>query len=58
MFVKVYDLSKDLYCPTHNYVLMDGALAAATFGKPFADSSVTILFGACACAFNKQEKPI
>eukprot|EP01059_Diplonema_ambulator_P026762 TRINITY_DN4419_c0_g1_i1.p1 TRINITY_DN4419_c0_g1~~TRINITY_DN4419_c0_g1_i1.p1 ORF type:complete len:4765 (+),score=1100.59 TRINITY_DN4419_c0_g1_i1:2077-14295(+) len=42
-FVKVFDLSADIYCPVNNYMLLEGEFAAATFGQD-TDGSVT-MFG-------------
>eukprot|EP00754_Rhynchopus_humris_P032210 Rhum_TRINITY_DN15386_c1_g1::Rhum_TRINITY_DN15386_c1_g1_i1::g.153841::m.153841 len=41
-FVKVFDLSADVYCPIHNYMLVDddGKFAAATFAQ--VDSGVAL----------------
>ena len=43
VFVKVYDLSQDIYCPCHNYMLMDGSFAGATFGRD-SNAGTVVLF--------------
>eukprot|EP01064_Diplonema_japonicum_P003037 TRINITY_DN1199_c0_g4_i1.p1 TRINITY_DN1199_c0_g4~~TRINITY_DN1199_c0_g4_i1.p1 ORF type:complete len:4801 (+),score=867.84 TRINITY_DN1199_c0_g4_i1:172-14574(+) len=41
-FVKVFDLSADIYCPVNNYMLLEGEFAGAAFGQ---NSEGVTMFG-------------